>query len=274
MIILNSEAIIDYRSLITEQKVREKIEEYMLDPNILGIMLWGSRATGFSSPDSDWDALLLVENEYYDSLSILETAYVVTEGEGEQRRVLIDFSLWSEECAQQILESPHDIDHWAWVEGLIIYDPQLKMSEWKTRIAKYPEEEHEERLKSKFVQLVVARYYAMTTHKRGLVADSKINLYRAILCAINLWFSLKKSWTPSLKWWSKHVKQMDMPENIFNLFISTLEAPTLKKIIKIEKYLKNEIIKQGYDFPDDFLSVLLETVHKTGRSWASQHCFL
>ena len=85
----------------------------MRDSNVIGIMLWGSRATGFGASDSDWDALVLVTNEYYNGLDVKETAYVVIDESTESKKVLIDFSIWFEECAQQIYESPMDIDHWA-----------------------------------------------------------------------------------------------------------------------------------------------------------------
>jgi hypothetical protein len=260
--------------LITDQQVKSKIEEYMLDQNVLGIMLWGSRATGFGAPDSDWDALVLVTDEYYNGLDVKDTAFVVIDESIEPRKVLIDFSIWSEECAQQICESPMDIDHWAWIEGIIIHDPKGKMTEWKKKISRYPEEEHEERLKSKFVQLVVARYYAMVTEKRGYEPDSKLNLYRAMLSAVHLWFSLQKVWTPSLKWWSKHAKHIGMNEEIFTLFSDTLKNPSLDNISQIENYLKDEIIAQGYTFPNDFLQMLLETVHRKGRPHVIKHSYL
>ena len=260
--------------LITNPQVKEKIEEYKQDPNVLGIMLWGSRATGFGASDSDWDALVLVNNNYYNKLDVKETAYVVIDESIEPRKVLIDFSIWSEECAQQIYESPMDIDHWAWIEGKIIYDPENKMSKWKKKISRYPEDEQEERLKSKFVQMVVARYYAVVTRKRGFEPDSKLNLYRAILSAIHLWFSLQKSWTPSLKWWSKHAKRIGMDEEIYTLFSDALKIPTLEKIDQIENYLKEEILSQGFTFPNDFLQMLLETVHHKGRPYVIKHSYL
>ncbi|MHA2094346.1 MAG: nucleotidyltransferase domain-containing protein, partial [Candidatus Hodarchaeales archaeon] len=174
-------------SIITNPEVVDKIKEFMNNEDVLGIMLWGSRATGFGEPDSDWDALVLITNEYYNKLEVKETAFVLMDENKDPKKVFIDFSLWSEECAHQVWKSPKDIDHWAWVEGKVIYDPQGKMAEWKEKISRYPEEEHEERLKTKFVDLIVSRYYAMITDKRGYKPDSKLNSYRAVITAIHLW---------------------------------------------------------------------------------------
>ncbi|MHA2289257.1 MAG: DUF4037 domain-containing protein [Promethearchaeota archaeon] len=261
-------------TLITNPEVLDRIKGFIQNESVLGIMLWGSRATGLGESDSDWDALVLITNDYYNQLNIKETAFVVYHEDKDPKKVLIDFSLWSEECAQQILDSPKDIDHWAWVEGKIIYDPQGKMDDWKEKISRYPDEEHEERLKYKFVDLVVSRYYAMVTEKRGYKPDSKLNAYRAILAAIHLWFTLKKSWTPSLKWWTEHAKRMGMKDEIYSLFSETLENPNIQQLMKVETFLKEEILSQGYDFPNDYLQMLLKTVHLTGRPLAIKHSYL
>ena len=59
------------KDLISNPQVREKIEDYKQNTSVLGIMLWGSRATGFGATDSDWDALILVTNNYYISSMLL-----------------------------------------------------------------------------------------------------------------------------------------------------------------------------------------------------------
>ena len=263
-----------WSTLITNPVVLDKINEYKKNRDVLGIMLWGSRATGFGESDSDWDALVLITNAYYNTLDVKETAFVVRDEDKDPNNIIIDFSLWSEECAHQLWKSPKDIDHWAWVEGKIIYDPQGKMTQWKEKISRYPDEEHEKRLKTKFVDFIVSRYYAMVTDKRGYKPDSKLNLYRAIITAIHLWFTLQKSWTPSLKWWTEHARRMGMTDDIYNLFSDTLVNPSIQQIMKIETFLKEELSSQGYDFPEDILQILLETVHVTGRPFVIKHSYL
>ena len=38
--------------MISDSQVKQKIKEYTEDSNVIGIMLWGSRATGFGAPES------------------------------------------------------------------------------------------------------------------------------------------------------------------------------------------------------------------------------
>ena len=40
---------------IEDSMARNELEDLMQQNNVLGLMLWGSRATGFGSEFTDWD---------------------------------------------------------------------------------------------------------------------------------------------------------------------------------------------------------------------------
>ena len=65
-----------------------------------------------------------------------------------------------------------------------------------------------------------------------------------------------------------------MNEEIYALFSDALNIPTLERIDQIENYLKEEILSQGFTFPNDFLQMLLETVHHEGRPYVIKHSYL
>jgi predicted nucleotidyltransferase len=253
---------------------RKKLEELIQNPNILGIMIWGSQATGFATPDTDWDAMILVTDEFYNNLSIKELAIISFDESIDPKRLVNDFTYFSEACLTKDVDSPLDVDHWAFVEGIVIYDPTGKLREWQQKIARYPDEDHLDRLKNKFLQMQIALYYAMVTEKRGFIPDSKINIFRAILAAIHLWFTLQKSWTPPFKWWTKHVKKMGMTEVLYKLFCDVIESPSTDSVKKLSKLLTDEILNQGYKFPKDLLQVQLEAIHINGKSKQILHSYL
>ncbi|MHA1944770.1 MAG: hypothetical protein ACXAC6_00900 [Candidatus Hodarchaeales archaeon] len=65
-----------------------------------------------------------------------------------------------------------------------------------------------------------------------------------------------------------------MNEEIYTLYSDALKLPTLEKIDQIENYLKDEILSQGFTFPNDFLQMLLETVHHKGHPYVIKHSYL
>jgi len=252
----------------------KEYQRLIAEPYVLGFMVWGSRATGFGAPDCDWDALVYTTEEYYRKLELKDTLWLDFDESVEPKRLVTDLSPVSDAWFRQQLESSLDIDHSPYAEGVTIYDKTGRLEEWRQKLARYPEEEHEDRLKNKFILLVDAHYTAIMDDKRSFLPDRQVNLYRAILAAIHLWFSLQKAWSPPLKWWSRHVKKLGMDEETFHLFTKSFDSPTVENVGKLVNYLRQMIVDQGYDFPNDFLSTFLETIHTSGRLKQIRHVYL
>jgi predicted nucleotidyltransferase len=253
---------------------RERLEGLIKESHVLGVMLWGSRATGFGAPTTDWDALIYVTEEYYDSLEMKDTIWLEFDESVEPKKLVIDFSPVSDSWFRQQMDSPLDIDHSPYAEGVVIYDPSGKLEEWRKKLARYPEEEHEERLKNKFALAVGAFGAGRIDHERGFTHDSKLNLYRSIVASVNLWFSMRKSWTPPLKWWTPHAKKMGITEETYKLFCKAIDTPSVETVGAVLKHLREMILADGYEFPNDFITAFLETIHVDGRPGQIRHSYM
>ena len=259
---------------IDDPMARERFEGLIKEPHVMGLMLWGSRATGFGAPKTDWDALIYVTDEYYHSLELKDTIWLEFDESVEPKRLVIDFSPVSDAWFRQQIESPLDIDHSPYAEGVVIHDPTGKLEEWRQKLARYPEEEHLDRLKNKYFLMGGSLGNAFIDTKREFMHDAKLNLYRSIVAGVNLWFTIKKSWTPPLKWWSHHAKHMNMDEETFKLFCDALDEPTVESVKNIYLRLKELIIADGFDFPNDAMSTFLETIHVDGRPAQIRHSYM
>ena len=259
---------------IDDDMTREKLEDILKAPYVLGVMVWGSRATGFGAPDTDWDILIYVTDEYYQSLELKDTLLLEFDESVEPKRLVNDFSPISDSWFKQQIESPHDIDHSPYVEGIVIYDPSGELEEWRQKLARYPEEEHVERLKSKLVVMRDSLGTARQTDSRGQTLESKISLYRSIVAAVHLWYSMKKSWSPPLKWWTKWVKRLGMTDETFEKFSSAIEEPTLDHVMELYKHLHKLLIADGHEWANDFLTTFLEIIHPDGRPKFIRHSYL
>ena len=110
--------------------------------------------------------------------------------------------------------------------------------------------------------------------KREQHLDMKVNIYRAIIAGVNLWFTIKKSWTPPLKWWERHVKRLGIDDETFGLFKEALETPSVESVYHLFQRLKTMILEEGYEFPNDPVTAFLETIHTTGRPAQIRHSYL
>ncbi|MHA1964739.1 MAG: DUF4037 domain-containing protein [Candidatus Thorarchaeota archaeon] len=259
---------------IDDKMARERLEGLVKEPHVLGVMIWGSRATGFGAPTTDWDALIYVTEEYYDSLELKDTIWLEFDESVEPRKLVIDFSPVADSWFRQQIESPLDIDHSPYEEGVVIHDPTGKLEEWRQKLARYPDEEHIDRMKNKFA-LAVGSFGAGRIDKdRGFIHDSKLNLYRSIVASVNLWFTMKKSWTPPLKWWTPHSKKQGMTDETYTLFCEALDNPSVETVGAVLKHLRGMIVEDGYDFPNDFINAFLETIHVDGRPGQIRHSYI
>jgi predicted nucleotidyltransferase len=259
---------------IDDDMARERLEGLVKEPHVMGVMLWGSRATGFGAPTTDWDALIYVTEEYYDGLEMKDTIWLEFDESVEPRRLVIDYSPVADSWFRQQMDSPLDIDHSPYQEGVVIYDPSGKLEEWRQKLARYPEDEHVDRLKNKFALAVGSFGAGRIDHDRGFTHDSKLNLYRSIVASVNLWFTINKSWTPPLKWWTPHAKKMGMTDETYNLFCEALDNPSVETVGAVLKHLREMIVAEGYEFPNDFITAFLETIHVDGRPGQIRHSYL
>jgi hypothetical protein len=95
-----------------------------------------------------------------------------------------------------------------------------------------------------------------------------------VVAAANLWFAMQKQWTPPLKWWTPHVKNMGMFDETYNLFCAALDDPKFENILELYKHLKQGLLDQGYEFVNDSMTTFLETIHVNGRPAQIRHTYI
>ena len=259
---------------IPNDYVRNRLLKLIEEPYVLGVQINGSQATGFNLAESDWDGFLYVTDEYYDSVDQKHILLWEFDESKEPKQLVFDFLLICDKWLQQKLESPNDIEHFAFVEGITIYDKTGKLREWSEKIARYPIEEQELRLKTKYMNMLESLGYASIDHRRGFTTNANLNNYRAIVSAVHIWFTLKKTWTPPLKWFTHHAKQMGMDERTLALFEQAINQPCLENTVNLFKHLEELIINDGYDFPKDKHNTFLELIHTSAQNRHHKHNYI
>ncbi|MHA2264214.1 MAG: DUF4037 domain-containing protein [Candidatus Thorarchaeota archaeon] len=259
---------------VDNDMARKRLEDLLKESHVLGVMIWGSKATGFGATDTDWDALIYVTDSYYESLDIMDTIWLEYDESVEPKKLVIDFSPISDAWFEQQLDSPLDIDHFPYVEGVVLYDPSGQLEDWRQKLARYPEEEHSDRLKNKFFLMRGSFGSGFIDDKRGFDIDARLNLFRSVVAGVNLWFTIKRSWTPPLKWWSKWAKRMGMTDETYQKFCTAIEDTTVDNVRELVSHLSEMIVDEGFEFPKDALRTFLETIHTAGRPMQIRHSYL
>ncbi len=58
------------------------------------------------------------------------------------------------------------------------------------------------------------------------------------------------------------------------LFCKALDDPKIEILLELFKKLKQEILDQGFEFPNDTMSTFLETIHVKGRPAQIRHTYV
>lgn len=244
---------------IHEPAVRAALEDHLARPETLGMLLCGSRVLGWADPDGDYDALILVTPEHFRSIPPEQTLLrIFAEGEAP-RRMIGDFSLLTEEMLDESLRSPLDIDHWPYVDAVLLADRTGTLEERRRRLAAFPEERWRERAVHRYLALLIAVHYAMADDARGFAADRQMNLFRAGLAGIHLWFTLHKRWAPPLKWWTREVERLSIRPDSRAALEATVLNPTIDTATHLREHMKTEMRHAGFAEVDDIVSAFART---------------
>jgi predicted nucleotidyltransferase len=259
---------------VHEPAVRAWIEEALRRPETLGFLLCGSRVTGWAEPDGDYDGFLYVTEAHYRSLDVEQTDVRLTADGEAPKRLIADFSLFSDAALEEQLRSPLDIDHWPYVDAVVLHDTGGALETWRRRIAAFPEEGHRERALHKYIQLAIAFHYATMDDVRGYPVDRQMNLYRAALAGVHLWFTLQRRWAPPLKWWTREVERLEIRPDTQAVMEGSILNPTIETLTHLRDHLKTEMKHAGISEVDDVLRAFFTTLLPEHRPAVYRNSYL
>jgi hypothetical protein len=254
--------------------VRAYLEEAAARPQTLGILLVGSRATGWAEPDADTDAFIVLTPEARRALPP-ERAQVLLTAEGDYpRRVIGDFTYVAETWFEEQIDSPQDIDHWPYVDAVVLADRTGRLGDWCRRLAELPESQRKERAIQKYIQLQVAFHHATAGDVRGLDVDRQVNLFRAVLAGIHLWFTLQGRWSPPLKCWTREIERLEMRPDTRGILEGAIRNPAIETATLLRDHLRTEMRHRGIAEVDEFVRTFIERLTPAYREARLRHTYL
>lgn len=244
---------------IHEPAVRAALLAYRDDASTLGLLLCGSRVLGWSDPEGDYDAFVVVTPERFRAMPPEQTLVrLFAEGEAP-RRMIGDFSLLTEAMLEESLRSPLDIDHWPYVDAVVVADRTGTLEERRRALAAFPEAGWRERAMHRFLTLAIAVHYATADEARGYAADRQMNLFRAGLAGIHLWFTMQRRWAPPLKWWTREVERLSIRPDTRAVLEGAVLNPTIDTATHLREHMKTEMRHAGITEVDDIVSAFART---------------
>jgi len=188
--------------------------------------------------------------------------------------MVADISVFSDQAFEEQLRSPLDIDHWPYMDAVVLADTDGRFADWRRRIAAFPEAGFRERAMHKFLQLVIAYHYATMDDVRGYAADRQLNLHRAALAGVHLWFTLRHRWAPPFKWWTREVERLDIRPDSRAVLEGAIVNPTLETLTHLRDHLKIEARHAGVLEIDNVLPEFFKSLLPENRAAVYRNSYL
>jgi hypothetical protein len=101
-----------------------------------------------------------------------------------------------------------------------------------------------------------------------------MNLYRAVLAAAHLWFTLRGRWAPPLKWWTREIERLEMRPDTRGILEGAILNPTIETLTQLRDHLKTDMRHAGITEVDNFLHAFIERLQPERSEARYRHTYL
>ena len=169
------------------------IAEAMADPDVIGLLLTGSRAVGAVTPESDYDAIFLVTNEALDRYR--------HDGSAPARGTTIHppistADIWHE--SPRTLE-PERVVGWmlpAWADALVLYDRTGETARIIAALRRMPEEKARRETAAWYDAYLNGLYRSLKCWRRGETLGGRLEAAESVDYLLGTLFALERRWRP------------------------------------------------------------------------------
>jgi predicted nucleotidyltransferase len=226
-----------------KELITKLLNQYIVDEEVLGIILIGSLGKGYQDEHSDIDLEVVVTENHYNKFEKNAQRLIHTEE--------YDIVFTTIDKLQQVKESQKDVEHWRYKDCPILHDKTGKLAEILKEITRYNDDSRTERLKRYYLG-----YWENTLHSIGCLRHKNIlsaRIYTAIAIQelIQLLFNLNYLLGPKLQWAFKELPLLQkMPINFETQIESILVKPDADKQSKLWNETAQLLRQEKYEWVD------------------------
>lgn len=200
-----------------------RLTQWKEQPEVLGVLLVGSKSRGHNDALSDDDLEVLLTDEAFARLLPVGCGEVYTEGEGENLHVIYDTQYTSLSSLEHKLASPHDLDHWPYEKASVLFDRAGRVSATVAALGRMDSDFRQKRLLHATIDTSVAAARATKTLRRGMETSGRQLIARGVKALSRIIFALEWRWVPLDHWLEAELRTLGDPAGAVPLL---LEAAT------------------------------------------------
>jgi hypothetical protein len=249
----------------------ERVARWAEQPEVLGILLVGSRSPGHADALSDDDLEVLLTGEAHARLSPAECSEVLIEGEGETRRLIYDAQYTTLTDLQRKASSSIDLDRWPYERAGVLFDRDGQVAKAVEAAGRMDADFRHKRLLHATIDTWIPPRRAARTLKRGFEGASRLLVARGVRALCRLVFALEWRWVPLDHWHEAETRTLDDPEQVAPLIIQALTTGDPTLITEGLDRLEERLASEGVPRPKERANLFFELIHPSRAEERATH---
>ncbi|HYM81975.1 MAG TPA: DUF4037 domain-containing protein [Candidatus Limnocylindria bacterium] len=251
----------------------ERVQRWRLDPDVVGVLLVGSKSRGYGDGLSDDDLEVLLRPEAFHRLApeaCIEVAESDTPG-----RLAYDAQYLPDGDLERKAGSTFDHDHWPYQRAVVLHDPEGRVRPAVAAAGAMDESFRRTRLQHAMIDGWVASRRAEKTVKRRAEGAVRLLLSRAARALIRIAFGLESRWVPLEHWLERELATLPDPEGTGSAALQVLAKPDPRIAIAALERLEPRLLAAGLPGgPAGRRQLFFEIVHPARAAERAIHAVL
>jgi hypothetical protein len=246
---------------IVFDETRRRIAEWASQPEVLGVLLVGSRSRGHPDALSDDDLEVILTDDVAARLSPAQCSDVLIEGERPNRRIIYDAQYLGISALSAKEHSTFDLDHWPYEQARVLYDRDGQLDDVVSRLARMDPDFRSKRLRHATIDAAVPIYRVEKCLKRGQTASAKLLVVRGARALARLAFALEWRWVPLDHWLEPELRTLRDEHGVARCIVDALETLDVGHIQAGLGLLEEPLASEGVPRPAERNGLFMEIIH-------------
>lgn len=248
-----------------------RIKQWQELPEVLGVLLVGSKSHEHDDELSDDDLEVLLSDEAFDQLAPTQTGEIYFEGEAGKEKLLYDAQYTTLTDLQRKQFSPHDLDRWPYEHAVVLFDRSGQVAPLVKAIGTMPADFRHRRLLHGTIDAWIAPYRAQKTLKRNAPGAARLIVARGAKALVRLLFALEWRWVPLDHWLEAELNTLQDPTQAGPLVILALTTGNPQFLEEALNKLEERLTQEGIAPRSQWRNVFYELLHTTNTQDRSIH---
>ena len=252
-----------------DSRTVKRVQLWLNDPSVKGVVLVGSKAAAYSDERSDDDLYVYVDDSTFSGLNGGDYFEVLIDP--ISRRVVYDAEYNTLGHLTSKAQSWRDEDHWLFERAAILFDADGLVTAGVNAARQMPAAFRHARLAHATLDAYIAMTRLEKTRARGFAAATALLAARGARALARILFALEWRWVPTDHWLEPELRTLTDSANAANELLAALGTQDPRHLGLALDTLEERLVSEGLPSKEARRPLLFDLLHPSRAHERSIH---